>query len=102
MWSKRTRRYTRCRLHGGASTGPRTAEGRQRCQRANWRNGKYSVAAKAHRRAELFFIRQDRLELQWLWRQFRLLEKLERLAEKRKKHSIAVFVMGLGEEGKFF
>src|SRR5262249_41229321 len=35
MWSKRTGRYTRCRMHGGASTGPRTPEGLERSRRAN-------------------------------------------------------------------
>lgn len=31
----------RCRLHGGASTGPRTEEGRARIAAANLRHGKY-------------------------------------------------------------
>ena len=29
----------RCRMHGGASTGPRTAAGLERSQRANWKHG---------------------------------------------------------------
>ena len=29
----------RCRLHGGKSTGPRTAEGLERSQKARWRHG---------------------------------------------------------------
>ena len=32
----------RCRLHGGRSTGPRTAEGLQRSRRARWKSGFYS------------------------------------------------------------
>jgi hypothetical protein len=32
----------RCRLHGGKSTGPRTAEGLERMRRANTRHGNYS------------------------------------------------------------
>jgi len=32
----------RCRMHGGRSTGPKTAEGRRRCQQAAWRHGGYS------------------------------------------------------------
>jgi len=40
----------RCRMHGGASTGPRTAEGLARSQRARWKHGLYSAAAKAERR----------------------------------------------------
>ncbi|MGE0117744.1 MAG: HGGxSTG domain-containing protein [Dongiaceae bacterium] len=37
----------RCRLHGGLSTGPRTAEGRARCARARLRHGAYSAATRA-------------------------------------------------------
>jgi hypothetical protein len=29
----------RCHKHGGASTGPRTAEGKERCRQAPWRHG---------------------------------------------------------------
>jgi hypothetical protein len=36
----RTRR--RCRLHGGKSTGPRTAAGLERSRRARWKHGAYS------------------------------------------------------------
>ena len=45
----------RCRLHGGQSTGPRTAEGLERCRRANWKHGLYSQQALAerHRMREL-------------------------------------------------
>lgn len=32
----------RCRMHGGCSTGPRTAEGLERMRRAKTRHGKYS------------------------------------------------------------
>jgi hypothetical protein len=37
----------RCRLHGGLSTGPRTAEGRARCARARLTHGGYSAASRA-------------------------------------------------------
>jgi hypothetical protein len=37
----------RCRMHGGKSTGPRTAEGLERMRRANTRHGSYSEAANA-------------------------------------------------------
>ena len=45
----------RCRLHGGKSTGPRTAEGLERCRKVNWRHGSYSkeVLAAKHRVREL-------------------------------------------------
>jgi hypothetical protein len=34
----------RCRMHGGASTGARTADGLGRCRRANWKHGCRSAA----------------------------------------------------------
>ena len=40
----------RCRLHGGKSTGPRTAEGLERCRMANWKHGFYSRQALTERR----------------------------------------------------
>jgi hypothetical protein len=44
-------RNGRCRLHGGLSTGPRTAEGRARCARARLKHGFYSAEMVALRRA---------------------------------------------------
>ena len=35
---------TKCRLHGGLSTGPRTAEGKARIAAAQWRHGRRSRA----------------------------------------------------------
>src|SRR5436190_15109331 len=40
----------RCRLHGGLSTGPRTAEGIARIQRAVTKHGRYTATARAERR----------------------------------------------------
>ena len=40
----------RCRVHGGPSTGPKTAEGLARSKRATWKHGFYSAEAKAERR----------------------------------------------------
>lgn len=37
----------RCRMHGGASTGPRTPEGLERSRRARYVHGEYSVGARA-------------------------------------------------------
>ena len=37
----------RCRLHGGLSTGPKTAEGIERIRKARTKHGRYSAAAKA-------------------------------------------------------
>jgi hypothetical protein len=39
----------RCRMHGGLSTGPRTAEGLASSRRAKWKHGHYSADAKAAR-----------------------------------------------------
>ena len=36
------KRNGRCRLHGGASTGPRSEEGRKLISQANLRHGKYT------------------------------------------------------------
>ena len=45
----------RCRLHGGLSTGPKTAEGRERIRKAKTKHGRYSAATKAHRRRVVRF-----------------------------------------------
>ena len=44
----------RCRLHGGLSTGPKTAAGRARIAAANTRHGKY-VGWRAHREREKYY-----------------------------------------------
>jgi hypothetical protein len=44
-------RNGRCRMHGGLSTGPRTAEGRARCAAARRTHGFYSAEMVALRRA---------------------------------------------------
>ena len=41
----------RCRLHGGLSTGPKTAEGRARIAAAHFKHGKRSKAFTAAQRA---------------------------------------------------
>ena len=51
----------RCRMHGGKSTGPRTAEGLERSRKARWRHGHYSAEAMAERRearASVRFLRE--------------------------------------------
>ena len=40
----------RCRLHGGLSTGPKTADGIERIRRAVTKHGYYSKAAEDERR----------------------------------------------------
>lgn len=48
----------RCKLHGGKSTGPRTAAGLACSRRSAWRHGYYSVEAQAQRR-EASAVRAD-------------------------------------------
>ena len=50
----------RCRMHGGLSTGPKTAEGLERSRRANLRHGNYSAAAKRLQREMRELIRGSR------------------------------------------
>jgi hypothetical protein len=42
IWSARSQRFTRCRNHGGLSTGPKTAEGIERIRRAVTKHGRYA------------------------------------------------------------
>jgi hypothetical protein len=58
--------------HGGASTGPRTAEGVERCRRARWKHGERSAAAVAERKHRAEKARQA-------WEELRHLEMLLRL-----------------------
>ena len=47
---------TRCRLHGGLSTGPKTPEGKAACVAAHWKHGRRSKAyseARKHIWSEL-------------------------------------------------
>jgi hypothetical protein len=50
----------RCRMHGGASTGPRTAEGLARSRRARWKHGLYSAEARAEQKLVRDLLRQSR------------------------------------------
>ena len=61
----------RCRLNGGKSTGPRTAEGLERAKRAAWRHGFYSEAAREERRQARRAVLESR----------RLIERLSRLLD---------------------
>jgi hypothetical protein len=49
----------RCRMHGGASTGPRTAQGLERSRRARWVHGQRSKEAiEVRKRANLETLEQ--------------------------------------------
>lgn len=48
----------RCHLHGGKSTGPRTAEGRQRCKMAPWKHGQRSREAREEKKRVSEFLKE--------------------------------------------
>ena len=50
----------RCRMHGGSSTGPRTPEGLERSQHANWKHGAYSRDERDRRRRTRQLLRDCR------------------------------------------
>src|SRR5262249_56109705 len=50
----------RCRLHGGLSTGPRTAAGLARSRRSRWKHGARSAEVSALRRAARAQLRRVR------------------------------------------
>ena len=49
----------RCRLHGGASTGPKSKEGRARIAEAQLKHGRY-VNWRARREREKYYFREIR------------------------------------------
>jgi hypothetical protein len=53
----------RCRLHGGLSTGPKTAEGIERIRLAVTKHGRYSQAAKSERRSLRLLMKVCQAEL---------------------------------------
>ena len=62
------KRNGRCRLHGGASTGPKTIEGRARISLANLRHGKYRKDKLEQKRHNARVGRQIRKELRQIER----------------------------------
>ena len=51
---------TRCKLHGGMSTGAKTKEGRESISLANFKSGQYTKEAKEQRKMLSDFIRACR------------------------------------------
>ena len=45
-----TSKSSRCKWHGGASTGPKTQEGKDKIRKANTKNGAYTKAAVTERK----------------------------------------------------
>jgi hypothetical protein len=60
----------RCRLHGGHSTGPRTAEGAERAAKANLRHGRYTKEWKAEQQQARQLRRETREMIAWLERKW--------------------------------
>ena len=56
----------RCRMHGGASTGPKTERGRIRAKRGNWIHGNYSAEKKEERHQLQEFLKQTKKLLEML------------------------------------
>ena len=50
----------RCRMHGGASTGPRTPEGLARSRRSRWKYGRYSSESRAEQKRVRELLQQTR------------------------------------------
>ena len=67
IWSTRSQRFTRCRNHGGLSTGPKTAEGIERIRRAVTKHGNYSKRVKVERADYRALLRACREMLAGLW-----------------------------------
>ena len=59
----------RCRLHGGASTGAKTLEGRERISQANLRHGKYTKDKLEKQRMNAAKGREIRKELRQMERE---------------------------------
>ena len=74
---------TVCRMHGGKSKGPKTAEGLARCRKAAWKHGKRSVKHREYRREMRAFLQQTRLDLILLGRVVRAVERERRQQNKQ-------------------
>lgn len=83
MWSNKAGKYTRCRMHGGASTGPRTLEGLERCRKANWKHGRRSAGWIAERRRDRLEIRRLVFQGKQLAREVRDFMREEKRQQRR-------------------
>jgi hypothetical protein len=90
MWSKKAGKYTRCRMHGGASTGPRTAEGLESCRKANWKHGRRSAEWIVERRRDRLEIRRIVLGSKQLAREVRDLLREEKRRQKLDRPVILI------------
>jgi hypothetical protein len=56
IWSTKSKRYTRCKNHGGMSTGPKTADGLERIRQAVTKHGRYSRQQEPRTPAASFWL----------------------------------------------
>jgi hypothetical protein len=56
----------RCRMHGGLSTGPRTAAGLARSKRARWKHGRFSAEARQEMAHFRELLRESRDMADWM------------------------------------
>lgn len=61
----------RCRMHGGASTGPRSPEGRAKCGLSNLKHGRFTREAKQRRQELRAFVKFEVAELHSMEREVR-------------------------------
>lgn len=60
--SLKTSKNHKCSSHGGASTGPKTKEGKDAIRQAHWKHGNETKEAKAHRSEKsLMFLMLEQL-----------------------------------------
>ena len=78
----------RCRMHGGASTGPRTPEGLANSRRARWKHGLYSAERKRLRR-----------QLRWVGEFARVLSRIDEMRPTQSTPWKASPRLGSGNSG---
>jgi glucans biosynthesis protein len=90
MRNPKTGRYTRCRMHGGSSTGPQTPEGLERCRKARWQHGRRSEDATCARKQRTFAKRQAHAELRRLERLLRSLHSRRATSSRIRARSASL------------
>jgi hypothetical protein len=83
----------RCRMHGGASTGPRTAEGLANSRRSRWKHGRYSASKIQNRRSAQRWVNLSRFltgRLRYPPSQIRAMELLDALSSNSERSSMII------------
>jgi len=76
--------YSVCRMHGGKSKGPTTAEGLERCRKAAWKHGKRSVEHREYRREIRAWIAYFNAELKVIARELRPILRARRQQNRQE------------------